>query len=74
MLADAWLKIVGALTPDDMKLLKARGFTNESLAFLEAIDNLALLWRRTESGPLNKKIWADIQLRLRELREALREG
>jgi len=73
-LADAWLKIVGALTPDDMKTLKARGLTHESLALLEAIDNLALMWRRTEPGPLNKKIWADIQVRLGELREALREG
>ena len=73
MLADAWLKIVGALTPDDMKLLKARGFTNESFALLEAIDKLALVWRRTEPGPLNKKIWADIQVRLGELREALRK-
>lgn len=74
MLADAWLKIVGALTPDDMKILKARGLTHESLSLLEAIDNLALTWRETEPGPLNKKIWADIQLRLRELREALHEG
>ena len=60
MLADAWLKIVGALTPDDMKLLKARGFTNESLTLLEAIDKLALVWRRTEPGPLDKKILADV--------------
>ena len=37
------LSIVGALTPDDMKLLKARGFTNESIALLEAIDNPALV-------------------------------
>ncbi len=74
MLADAWLKMVGALTPDDMKLLKARGFINESLALLEAIDKLALVWRRTVPGSLDKKIWADIQIRLRELREALREG
>ncbi len=73
MLADAWLKIVGALTPDDMKLLKARGFTNESLALLEAIDRLVLVWQRTEPAPLNKKNWADIQIRLGELREALRK-
>jgi hypothetical protein len=74
MLADAWLKMVGVLTPDDMKLLKARGFTNESLALLEAINKLALMWRETEPGPLDKRIWADFQIRLRELREALREG
>ncbi len=73
MLVDAWLKIVGALTPDDMKLLKARGCTNEALALLEAIDKLTLVWRRTEPGPMNKKIWIDIQVRLGELREVLRE-
>jgi len=42
MLADAWLKMVGALTPDDMKLLKARGCASESFALVEAIDKLAL--------------------------------
>jgi len=74
MLADAWLKMVGALTPDDMKKLKARGLTSESLDLLEAIDKLALVWRRTEPAPLNKKLWADVQFRLRELREVLHEG
>lgn len=74
MLSDAWLKMVGALTPEDMKVLKARGFTSESLALLAAIDKLALEWRGTEPGPLDKKLWADVQIRLRELRGALGEG
>jgi hypothetical protein len=53
MLADAWLKMVGALTPDDMKLLKARGCANDLFAFLEAFDKLVLAWRRTEPPPLD---------------------
>ena len=74
MLADAWLKMIGALTPDDMKLLKARGCTSESFDLLEAIDKLALAWRRTEPGPVKKMVWDDVQIRLRALRDALREG
>ena len=74
MLADAWLKMVGAFTPDDMKLLKARGCASEAFALLEAFDKLALAWRRTEPRPINEKEWADFQIRLRELWDALREG
>ena len=74
MLADAWLKMVGVLTPDDMKLLKARGCASELFALLEAFDKLVLAWQRTEPGRLDKKVLADAQSRLTELRAALREG
>jgi len=74
MLADAWIKMVGALTPDDMKLLKARGCASEVCAFLEAFDKLVLAWQGTEPPPINKSAWNDVQLRLRELQDALREG
>ena len=74
MLADAWIKMVGALTPDDMKLLKARGCASELFAFLEAFDKLVLAWQRTEPPPLDKKVWAEVQIRLKELQAALREG
>ena len=73
MLADAWLKVVGALTPDDMKLLKARGCASELFDFLEAFDKLAQAWRRTERS-INKAVWDDVQTRVTELRAALREG
>jgi len=73
MLADAWLKVVGALTPDDMKLLKAQGCASESLDFLEAFDKLARAWRRTEQT-INKAAWNDVQTRVTELRAALRGG
>ena len=71
MLNDAWLKIVGTLTPDDMMLLKDRGCASEAYNLLEAIERLALAWQGTDLGPINKRDWADIQLRLKELREAL---
>jgi len=74
MLADAWLKVVGAFTPEDVKLLKAQGCASELFVFLEAFDKLVLAWQRTEAPPLDKKVWTDVQLRLNELRAALREG
>ena len=74
MLADAWLKMVGVLTPDDIKLLNARGCASELFILLEAFDKLVLAWQRTEPGRLDKKVLADAQSRLTELRAALREG
>jgi len=74
MLVDAWLKVVGALTPEDMKLLKAQGCASELFVFLEAFGKLTLAWRRTEAGSGNTKDWTDIQNRLTKLRAALREG
>jgi len=74
MLADAWLKMVGALTPDDIKLLKARGCASELFVLLEAFDKLVLAWQRTEPGRLDKKVLADIQSRLIELRATLPLG
>ena len=71
MLSDAWLKMVGVLTPDDMKLLKDRGFDSESYDLLKVLEKLILAWQETEPGPMDKKEWADIQKRLAELREAL---
>ena len=72
MLSDAWLKIVGTLTPYDMKLLKDRGCYGEAYNLLEAIERLALAWRETDLGLIAQKDWADFQIRLEELRAALR--
>ena len=74
MLVDAWLKMVGALTPDDMKLLKARGCASELFALLDAIENLAVSWQRTEPGLIHKRDWADFQSRLEALWAGLRES
>jgi len=71
MLVDAWLKVVGAFTPEDMKFLKARGCASESFEFLDAFDKFTLAWRRREPGLVNTRDWTDIQNRLQELRAAL---
>jgi len=72
MLADAWLKVVGAFTPDDMKLLKAQGCASELFDFLAAFEELFLAWRRTERS-INKAVLTDVRGRLDELWAALRE-
>jgi len=74
MLVDAWVKVVGAFTPEDIKLLKAQGCASELFVFLEAFGKLSLAWRRTQAGSGNSKDWADIQNRLTKLQAALREG
>ncbi len=74
MLADAWLKVVSAFTPQDMKLLKAQGCASELFVFLEAFDKLTLAWRRTQPGAIGKKTWDDVQIRLEALWVALHEG
>lgn len=66
--------MVGALTPDDIQLLKTRGCASELFILLEAFDKLVLAWQRTEPGRLDKKVLADVQNRLAELRATLREG
>jgi hypothetical protein len=74
MMADAWLKVIGAFTPEDMKLLKAQGCANELFVFLEAFDKLTLAWRRTLPGAISKSTWNDVRIRLQKLQAALREG
>jgi len=74
MLADAWLKMVGALTPDDIKLLKARGCASELFVLLEAFDKFVLECKLTYTGRLYKKVLDDVQSRLTELRATLPLG
>ena len=55
-----------------MKELKAAGCTNEAKVMLEALHRVAVHWQGT--GPVNKKVLAGVQVRLNQLRAALREG
>jgi len=74
VLVDAWLKVVGAFTSEDMKLLKARGCASEAFEFLDALDKLTAAWQRAELGPIHKRDWDDFEIRLGQLRDVLREG
>jgi len=72
MLGNTLLKLVGLLSPDDVKELKAAGCADEAKVILEALHRVAVHWWGT--GSVNKKVWAGIQVRLNALRSALREG
>ena len=72
MLGNTLLKLVGLLSPDDVKELKATGCADEAKVILEALHRMAVHWGGT--GLVNKKVWTGIQVRLNALRSALREG
>ncbi|MBA7673939.1 hypothetical protein ES703_82146 [subsurface metagenome] len=71
MTGDILLKMVSVLTPDDVRQLKAAGYEGEVNALLGVWDAMAIHWRR--AGMSDSQGWADIQIKLNELRAALRE-
>ncbi|MBA7534410.1 hypothetical protein ES705_26656 [subsurface metagenome] len=72
MLGATLLRLVTAVTPDDVKELKAAGCMVEAKVLLEMLHRVAVHWHGT--GPVDKKVWAGVQVRLNQLRAALREG
>ena len=68
------LKMVSVLTPEDMKQLKGAGYADEVKALLGYLERLAVSWRWQFGGQLDIKVWADVQVKLNRLRDALREG
>jgi len=60
------------MTPDDVKELKADGCADEAKVLLEALHRVAVHWQRT--GSVDKKVWAGVQVRLNQLRAAVRES
>ncbi|GAI92333.1 unnamed protein product, partial [marine sediment metagenome] len=49
MLGNTLLRLVTAVTPDDVKELKAAGCRFEAEVMLEALHNVAAHWQRTGS-------------------------
>jgi hypothetical protein len=77
MVGKTLLKIVSALTPDDMRQMKAAGCGDEVRAILGDLDKLAVSWHDGKYGVMSLadvQIWGDIKVRLRELQAALREN
>ena len=70
MLGDILLKLVNSLTPDDVRQLKAAGHESEVVALLATLDVIAATWRQADVS--DSQVWADVQIRLNELRSALR--
>ena len=71
------LKMVSALTSDDIKQMKAAGCGDEVRAILGELDKLAVSWHDGEYGVMSLvdvQIWANVRSSLNELRAVLREG
>ena len=73
MQGEILLNLVTVLTPDDVRRMKAAGLADLAKKYIDVVDKLAAGWRR-ECGPIDSEIWAEVQIRLRELRAALREA
>lgn len=71
MTSDILLKMVSVLTPDDVRQLKDAGYESEVNALLGIWAAMAIHWRR--AGMSDSRGWADVQVKLNELRAALRE-
>ncbi|GAJ15463.1 unnamed protein product [marine sediment metagenome] len=63
--------MVSALMPDDVRQLKAAGYGDEVNALLGVWAAMAIHWRRADMS--DSQVWADVQIKLNELRTALRE-
>lgn len=83
MLGEILLKIVSALTPDDIRQMKAGG-SAECLKWVEDIedilhllDQMAVSWHDGKYGVMSLpdvQLWADVREKLKKLRAALNEG
>jgi len=77
MLGEILLKMASALTPDDIRQMKAAGCGDEVRAILGDLDKLAVSWYDGEYGVISLvdvQIWANVRSSLNELQAALREG
>jgi len=73
MQGEILLKLVTVLTPDDIRRMKAAGLGDLVKAILNGLGMMVAGWRR-ECGPVDSEVWAEVQIRLNELRTALCEG
>ncbi|MFH0769082.1 MAG: hypothetical protein V1932_05905 [Chloroflexota bacterium] len=83
MLGEILLKIVSALTPDDIRQMKAGG-SAECLKWVEDIedilhllDQMTVSWHDGKYGVMSLpdvQLWADVREKLKKLRAALNEG
>jgi len=62
MLGKSLLKLLAALTPDDVEEMKRAGLRNEVGELIDALDTLAGSCHRARL--VNEEFWADVQGRL----------
>ncbi len=73
MLDDALLKMVSALTPDDVKEMVSLGLEDKLAELFWAMDKMVFDWRN-RGLMTDSKTWADVNIKLNELRTAWREA
>lgn len=66
------LKMMLVLTVDDVRQLKAAGREGDVRAWLVSFDRMAIQWGLQDFEHIDGQVWADIQIKLNELRAALR--
>ncbi len=71
MLGYIVFKIVMALELEDVRQVVATGAGEEMKGLLDELDKLAVSWRCKYRG-LDSPVWTNVQVRLDELRAALR--
>lgn len=70
MLGEVLLKMVSVLNVDDVRQVRDAGCEAELRALLGVWDAMAMRWRA--AGVSDSQVWADVQIKLNELRAALR--
>jgi len=73
MLDQSMLKLVNALTPQDVKEMASLGLEDKLGELLRAMDDLALAWQG-RGLVADSKVWDDVNAKIGKLRDARREA
>lgn len=73
MLDRSMLKLVNALTTEDVKEMASLGLQDKLGELLRAMDDLALAWR-SRGLVSDSKAWDDVNAKIGRLRDARREA
>ena len=69
MLDDALLKMVSALTPDDVKEMMSLGLEDKLAELFWVMDKMVFDWRN-RGLMMDSTAWTDVNIKLNELRAA----
>lgn len=73
MLDQSMLKLVNALTTEDVKEMASLGLEDKLGELLRAMDDLALVWR-SRGLVADSKAWDDVNAKIGKLRDVWREA